>query len=137
MYYLVTIKCVNMRYTSRDEIDTIVNKVVKKLKDCEWTAAKYELDSQQRWHVHIVCHCRSTRQPYWKLLQRKNWTINAKEFPESDIQTVVSYINKDSQNMHYLEELDWQSRAKYQYLFVDDKDLAKPKGVADKRSVSL
>jgi len=107
-----------MRYTSIEEINEVVNKVVKKFKGCEWTDVKYELDSRQRWHCHIICHCSSTRQPYWLLVQRKNWTINAKEFPQEDLQVVVNYINKVPQGYN-LEELDWISRAKYQNLFVD------------------
>lgn len=118
--YLLTIKCLSVdKYTSRKDIEEVYQSIVKRLKHAEWlTKSSFELDKQHlRWHMHTIVQ--TTKTPWFKRYQKKGWTIDFTLFPEAALKTVVSYINKDDQNRYYLEEQDWLSRSRRQYLFVD------------------
>ena len=117
-YYLVTIKRVSPTgYTSREDIEAVYQSTVKKLRRAEWSDhVCWELDTLQRWHCHTVCVTHG--HTYFKGLQTKGWTVNFTPFPEIALGKIIRYIYKCKQNKYELEEKDWQSRAKYEYLFI-------------------
>jgi len=119
-YYLVTIKCVNIKYTSMIEIEEVYRTVVNKLRGLEWSENLcWELDSLQRHHLHVIAVQHGKRDPFFKLVQRLNWTINFTEITEESVLTVTSYINKNSQNAIALDQRDWESKSKYELLFTE------------------
>lgn len=117
-FYLVTLKCNKNAYTSREELYAEYQILVKKLKKVEWGSnVSYELDSNRRWHLHTYCQSNGT--PYFNRVKKTGWHIHLQEFPFEDLPNVIKYIMKTSQNKYLLDELDWDSRAAYQYLFTD------------------
>jgi len=99
--------------------DRVVS-VVKQLRGCEWSDTQaYELDSLMRWHYHTIMTCK--KEPYFKKVQKKGWRINFKLIDSADHQKVIQYLQKVDQREIMLEALDWYSRAKKEYLFVEEE----------------
>jgi len=66
---------------------------MKKLRG-EWSAnISIELDSLQRLHLHAIMY--TQREPYYKSVQEKGWTIH---FQRGDAILIWNYINKYDQS---------------------------------------
>lgn len=116
--YLVTIRAGALRYISREEIDEVFNNMVSKLKGYEWSQAKgYELDKDGRWHFHTYCH--GPRVPYLKGFSKNSLYVHFQENAHSQVDKVIRYVLKEDQSQFALDEKDWESQAKYNYLFQD------------------
>lgn len=117
-WYLVTLRVVQTRYYSREEINEVLETIVKSLKGYSWSNIYgYELDSKDRWHVHTICQ--GPRKPFLKRFNKNGVHPHFEEIEdwEGDKHRVIAYVGKDDQNSPVLDENDWTSRARYEYLF--------------------
>lgn len=111
-YYLFTLKCNNMKYTSRDDIYAMCKRVLQRVPLVDTSSnSAWEMDKRDRWHYH--CIIALSREPWLKGLQTSNWTVHLKRFPVEDYFTVVNYLKKIDQNPYYLEQLDIKSQIRY------------------------
>lgn len=110
-FYLVTLKCNHKQYTSRDEINVVYTRLLRKLGMEDVPDKAFELDSDRRWHFHFIVALE--REPYYKGLQTPNWTTHFKMFPVEDYLQVLNYIRKIDQNKNYLDQLDTLSQVTY------------------------
>lgn len=108
-FYLITIKCNHMQYTSRDKISLMYRSFLRKLRTYELSdTSAWELDSANRWHYHfIVC---VGRQPYYPKFQINGWTIHFQSFHINDYFNVVNYLKKINQHPAHLDNLDIESQ---------------------------
>ncbi len=109
-YYLVTIKCVSIKYTSRKDIDLVYTDVIKKLSryQGDWSDnVGYELDCLNRLHLHTYVVFNKT--PWFKGVTKKNWTIHFQSFPKSDVDNVIRYIKKESQHGDAVQQREVES----------------------------
>lgn len=115
--YLVTIRAGALRYIPREDIEEIYNNL-KKLKGYEWSdITGYELDKDGRWHFHT--YCKGEKIPYLKGFSKNSLYVHFQENAHSDQNKIIKYITKEPQNRYELDAKDWESRAHYDYLFVD------------------
>jgi len=55
LFYLMTIKCNNKKYTSRKEVHTMYTRLFRRLGSYELSDNKaWELDKDKRWHYHFI-----------------------------------------------------------------------------------
>lgn len=115
--YIVTIKCNHKEAISRELLDAEYNRIVKAVPKGDWTAAKtYEEDSNGRMHIHTICEIEG-KQPYFKRLQRKGWTINFAEFPAADYHKVLGYCHKNDQSEYSIKQLFEGNNYRFGYHF--------------------
>lgn len=111
-FYMVTIKCNHMKYTSRSDIEAQFNTLLNKLPlvdTSEYHA--WEMDKRDRWHYHAIVAL--SREPWIKGVQVPNWTIHMQRFPEEDYSNIVKYLKKTQQDENILEQLDIESQIAY------------------------
>lgn len=119
MFYLVTMKRMNMGFTSREEILTKYKAVVRK--GGEWSDTKcIELDSLNRLHLHtIVCF---VKKPYFQKYQGNKWHINFTIIDEDSYDNVIRYCLKNSKNVNDEEQAEWISYYNFNYGFSQDAE---------------
>ncbi len=92
-HYMVTIKNLNIKFTSLSDLNNVYRQVVNKTKAVEWSDyVAYELDSLNRLHIHT--YCTSKYKLYQNRLKVPSYTVNLMAFPPKDIDRVISYIRK-------------------------------------------
>lgn len=118
--YIVTIRAGGLRYISREQIREVYDKLSQTLKGYEWsTIIAYELDKEDRWHLHTLC--KGPRIPYLKGFSKYTLYVHFQPVKEAkeDKKKVIAYISKEEQNLYKLDQNDWHSQARYNYLFQD------------------
>ncbi len=111
-YYFVTIKRLSMEYISIAELKRIYN---SKFSNCTTLSYAIELDSLNRLHSHSIIVLDKT--PYYVNYRKHGWRIFLIEISQEDLYRTDIYIHKN-QNSTYINEMEWFSRAKYEYLFI-------------------
>jgi len=96
--YMVTIKLHKLDYVSKEELDTQLNKLVKRMKNTDWSSiVAYETDSLHRMHLHTSCSI-TGRPPYFKLLQQPGMSINFATRNQASGKKIIKYILKFDQS---------------------------------------
>lgn len=95
--YLVTIKLHAMRHVTKEELDSELQKVVKRLSRAEWgSIVAYESDSLHRMHLHTVVICQ--RKPYFKKYQTPGVHVHFAGKKDPSYEAILKYITKQPQD---------------------------------------
>lgn len=111
-YFFVTIKRLAMEFTSIEDLQEMYN---WKFSKCTTLSYAIELDSLNRLHSHSIIILDKT--PYYKYYRKHGWRIYLLEISEDDLYRTDIYIHKN-QDPTYVNEMEWFSRANYEYLFI-------------------
>lgn len=122
VYYLLTIKCNTKRFAAIEELDNVFQRVKDKMpKGSGYEEfVPYELDSLRRLHLHTIVSC--PRQPFYKRLQQKGYTVHMKAIGLMDVDRVRNYCMKNSDCTSMNNQNEWASYAHYNYLFDESSE---------------
>lgn len=125
-WYMLTIKCAHAKYITRQQTLRILTDIKKKVKYCNWPYPPvYEIDSLNKWHLHIVFQSRY--QQSQKFIKKRNWTTNLMHFPHQDLHQVMKYTQKTPQDLITLQKLDLISQTHYHFKALKEKEYQEAK----------
>ncbi len=111
-YFFVTIKNNSFVFTSIADLESMY---LSKFSEVSTLSFAIELDSVNRLHIHAIIQLDKT--PKFTNFRHKGWSIHMCPLELSDLKRTDKYIHKNQKD-NYIHEMEWISRADYNYMFI-------------------
>lgn len=121
-YYLVTIKCSNVKFTSSSDILKVYRRTVSRSQcdgpNYDWSdQIAWELDSLNRLHLHTIV--KTNKSVNVRNFCKTNWSVHFQPFPLEDYKKVQDYITKHRQSPDALDDIEAISFCQYHIVNTD------------------